>query len=70
MQANGTTKSVDISDVQYVLYDHRAFSIIDRLTLLRVKDSELFAGSLVQEEVDTGFKVTNDDAVLVRSKNQ
>lgn len=70
MQANGTTKSVNISSIQYILYDHRAFSIIDRLTLLRVKDSELFAGSLVQEEVDTGFKVTNDDAVLVRSKNQ
>ena len=69
MQANGTAKSVDISDVQYILYDWKAFSIVDRLTLLRVKDSELFAGSLVQESICTGFKVTNADCVLVRSKN-
>lgn len=69
MQANGTAKSVDISDVQYILYDHRGYSIIDRLTLLRVKDSEQFAGSLVQEEVDTGFKVTNADTVLVRKNS-
>jgi len=68
-QANGTAKAVDISDVEYILYDHRGYSIIDRLTLLRVKDSEQFAGSLVQEEVDTGFKVTNADTVLVRKNS-
>ena len=69
IQANGNAKSVDISDVQYILYDYKAFSIVDVLSLLRVKDSELFAGSLVQEEVDTGFKVTNADAVLVRKNS-
>ena len=68
-QANGTAKTVDISDVEYILYDHRGYSIIDRLTLLRVKDSEQFAGSLVQEEVDTGFKVTNANTVLVRKNS-
>ena len=65
----GTEETVDTSKVNYVLYDYKAFSIIDKLSLLRVIDSEDFAGSKVQEEIDTGFKVTNADCVLVR-KNQ
>ena len=64
--ADGTTKTVDTSDVDLIMYDANAFSIIDRLDLLRVKDSEQFAGSKVQEEVCTGFRVTNEDCVLIK----
>jgi hypothetical protein len=63
---SGAAQTVDTNDISFIMYDHNAFSIIDKLTLLRVKDSENFAGSKVQEEVDTGFKVTNSDCVLVR----
>lgn len=65
--ADGTTKTVDTSDVDFIMYDGQAYSIIDRLDLLRIKESEQFAGSKVQEEVCTGFKVTNADCTLVKS---
>lgn len=63
---NGSDKSVSIKDVDFIMYDYQAFSIIDKLTMLRVKDSEMFAGSKVQEEIDTGFKVTNPDCVTIK----
>lgn len=66
MNETGVEQEVDTSKVDYILYDYKAFSIIDKLSLLRIVDSEDFAGSKIQEEIDTGFKVTNADCVLVR----
>ena len=56
----------DISKVDYIIYDGMALSIIDKLAALRVIDSEMFIGSKIQEEIDTGIKVTNADCVLVK----
>lgn len=67
--ADGTAKTVDTSDVDFIMYDGNAYSIIDRLDLLRIKESEQFAGSKVQEEVCSGFKVTNADCVLVKKNS-
>lgn len=64
--AEGVIKTVDTSAVDLIVYDGMAFSIIDRLDLLRVKESEHFSGSKVQEEVCTGFKVTNANCVAVK----
>ena len=64
--ASGTEQEQNIALVDMIMYDFNAFSIIDKLAMLRVKDSERFAGSLVQEEVDSGFAVTNPDCVIVR----
>lgn len=66
LNESGLEQSVDTANIDYVLYDYKAYSIIDKLTMLRVIDSEDFAGSKIQEEIDTGFKVTNADCVLVR----
>ena len=66
LNESGLEQSVDTANIDYVLYDYKAYSIIDKLTMLRVIDSEDFAGSKIQEEIDTGFKVTNPDCVLVR----
>ena len=66
IDASGVAQTVDTSDVDFIMYDYNAFSLIDRLDLMRVKESERFAGSLVQEEVASGFKVTNKDCVLVK----
>ena len=66
LNESGLEQSVDTANIDYVLYDYKAYSIIDKLTMLRVIDSEEFAGSKIQEEIDTGFKVTNADCVLVR----
>lgn len=66
INASGSDETVDTSTVDFIMYDANAFSIIDRLDLLRVKDSEMFAGSKVQEEIACGFAVTNKDCVLVK----
>lgn len=58
--------SVDTSKVELIMYDHMAFSIIDKLVMLRTIDNPNAAGALVQEEVDSGFKVTNADCVIVK----
>lgn len=67
LDGDGATQTVSVKDIDFIMYDYNAFSIIDKLTMLRVKDSEQFAGSKVQEEIDTGFCVTNSDCVVVKS---
>lgn len=65
--ADGSVKTVDSAGVDYIMYDHMAFSILDQLVLLRVIDNPNAAGSKVQEEIDSGFKVTNGDCVMVHT---
>ena len=64
--ASGVAQAVDTSDIELVMYDHMAFSIIDKLVMLRTIDNPNAAGSLVQVEIDSGFKVTNKDCVIVK----
>lgn len=68
LDASGTAQSVDISDIEMIMYDHERFSLIDRLDSLRIVASEHFNGSKVQEELSCGFLVTNSKAVLVKKK--
>ena len=65
---SGVDTPVDTSKVDFIMYDFMAFSLIDRLDALRIKESEQFVGSKVQEEICSGFKVTNADCVLVKKK--
>lgn len=70
IDASGNLKEVDTSKVGFIMYDANAYSIIDRLDTLRVKESENFSGSKVQEELVSGFKVTNASCVSVRSVDE
>ncbi len=65
--AENTVKEVDTSNVDMVMYDYRAFSILELLNTLRIIDSENFVGSKVQSDITCGFKVTNSDCVVVKS---
>lgn len=65
--STGTQQTVDLSNVQYVMYYHEALSVISNFELARIIDSERFAGSLAQVEMNTGYKVTNAALVAVRS---
>lgn len=64
--ASGVAQTVDTSTIELIMYDHMAFSIIDKLVMLRTIDNPNAAGALVQEEVDSGFKVTNAACVVVK----
>lgn len=68
LNANGVAETVDTSSVDFIMYDANAYSIIDRLDGLRIKESEQFFGSKVQEEIVSGFCVTNADCVLVKKR--
>lgn len=58
----GTTGSVE-----FVMYDHEAYSIVNVLEMMRLIDSELFNGKKAQVEMITGFKVTNADRVIKKT---
>lgn len=64
--STGTLKTVDTSTVQYIMYYHEALSVINNFEVARLVDSERFAGTLAQVEMNTGYKVTNADLVYVR----
>ena len=64
--ASGVAQTVDTSGVDFIMFDHNAYSIIDRITMIRVIDNPNAAGSLIQIELDSGFKVTNPACALVK----
>ncbi len=55
-------------DVEYVIYDHDAFSIVSNVEVIRVIDSERFNGSLAQVEIVTGYNLTNPDRAVLKIK--
>ena len=64
--SSGTLKTVDVSKTNYIMYYHEALSIISNFEVARIVDSENFAGSKAQVEMNTGYKVTNNALVYVR----
>ena len=64
--ASGVAQTVDTSDIDFIMFDHNAYSIIDKITMIRVIDNPNAAGSLIQIELDSGFKVTNPACVAVK----
>ena len=60
--ATGTLRTVDVSAIKYIMYQSDKLAVVDRLDALRVKESENFIGSLVQEELVTGILVKNASA--------
>lgn len=69
LDAEGSKVTVDTSDVQFIMYDHRAYAIIDRLNVLDAVNAIDWVGSAVRGEIDCGFKILNADGVIVYSKN-
>ena len=64
--ASGVAQTVDTSGVELIVYDHKAYSIIPKVTMIRIIDNPNAAGSLIQVEVDAGFKLTNPACAIVK----
>lgn len=62
----GTLQTEDLSAIDFIMYDWRAFSVIDNLEEIRVVDSTDFVGSLAQVEINTGYRVTTKEKVVIR----
>ena len=65
----GTKKTIDLSKVDFAMYDHRFFSIVDNLEEMRLIDSENFVGSKAQIEINAGYRVTTAEGVIVKKHN-
>lgn len=63
----GAKHTVDLTGVDFVMYDHRFFSIVDNLEEMRIIDSEKFVGSLAQVEINAGYRVTTAEGVVVKT---
>ena len=63
----GTTTTATFGTVNFVMYNHKAFSIVNNLEVMRIVDSENFAGAKAQVEINSGYKVTNPALVRVRT---
>lgn len=64
-----TSAKTELADVDFIMYNPEAFSVVDNLNVFRMMDGgKDFLGVLAQAELNTGFKVTNPDLVRVRRK--
>jgi hypothetical protein len=73
LEYQGLPTAIDLGgvgtrDVEYIMYDADAFSIVTNVEVLRLVDSERFNGSLAQVEIVSGMKLTNPDRALIKVK--
>ena len=64
--AAGTKVTVDLTGIDMIVGSGEAFSLVDNLEVMRIIDSELFAGSKAQVEINSGLKVTQPLEVVVK----
>ena len=64
--AAGTLTTVSFNKVEFIMYNHEALSIVDNFDVARIVDSENFAGSKAQVELNSGFTVTNANLVRIK----
>lgn len=65
----GTLRTVDLTKIDFIMYDWKRLSIIDNLETIRLKDSENFNGTLAQVEINTGYRVTEEKSVAIKKTN-
>lgn len=64
--STGTLKTVDLTKIEMIVGDYEAFSLVDNLEVMRIVDSEMFAGSKAQVEINSGLKVTQPLEIVVK----
>ncbi len=64
----GNLISVDLDDVEYVMFDHRAFNVVDNLEVMRIENAVDFVGVYAQNEINSGFRVPTAAKVSVKTK--
>lgn len=57
--STGAFKTVDLSGVDFIVYNHETLSAITNFNMARLVDSELFSGCKAQVEQNSGYKVRN-----------
>ena len=63
---SGTLITYNLSAIDYIMGDHRAFSVLDSFSALRLIESTDFPGSYAQVTFNTAYRVTNSACVLTK----
>lgn len=63
----GTLITVNLAHIDIVMGDFEAMSILTNLNTMRVIDTESFVGVKAQVEMNSGFRVTNSDRIVVKT---
>lgn len=61
----GILQTVVLDNVDFIMYDASTFHIKDNLNAMRLMDTTEFTGVKAQNEINTGFRVSNADKVAV-----
>ena len=62
----GALQVVDLTDVDFIMYDSTTFHIVNNLNAMRLRDAESFIGTLAQVEINAGFRVSNAEKVVIK----
>lgn len=63
----GTLQTVNLSHIDIIMGDYEAFSAITNLTSMRLIDTEDFVGVKAQVEMNTGYRVSNSERIVVKT---
>lgn len=63
----GTLQTVNLSHIDIIMGDYDAFSVLTNLNTMRVVDTEDFVGVKAQVEMNSGFRVTNSDRIVIKT---
>lgn len=63
--STGVKTTASFSGVDFIMYNKEALSIVTNFDVARIIDSENFAGSKAQVEMNSGFKVTSAAQVVI-----
>lgn len=59
-------RTVALNKCEYIMYDSKYFAAIDNLNYVKVMDSQTFAGSLSNIELNSGFKLMVEEAAIAK----
>lgn len=62
----GNQRTVNLTGIDMIVGSSEAFSVVDNFNLARIIDSEIFAGSKAQVEINSGLRVTTAGAIQVK----
>lgn len=62
----GNLHTIDLSNVDMICGNAKAFKLDDNFTMYRLIDSENFAGSKAQVEFNSAFRVVSDAQIIVK----
>ena len=65
----GNERTVDLSKIDIIVGASEQFAVVDNFNMYRLIDSENFAGTKAQVEINSGFRVMTAGCIQVKKNN-